>query len=186
LYFVNQQLDNRVCLVHSCYPDSCGGKDFALVNSRSAVAYEHQPRRDASSCYFVAFAVARKTADGNYSNTIHFCQHRFNNHLFGDGAIKAFGDNVGVGENPRYIVGGKSYLMALDFDARVYSPEVLNNAINFGFADLVGEVLLPVEVALLDEVVVGDYEFADACACKGDCDVGAKAAEAGYANDRTF
>jgi hypothetical protein len=183
LYLINQQFDNGVCLVHSSYPDSCGGKDFAVVDGGEAVAHENQARRDAFCFYFVAFTIAGQSADGNYFNAAHFCQHRFDNHLFGLRSIEALGDNVGVGENPRYVVVGKSYLMALDFDPRVYSPEVLNNAINFGFSDLVGEELLPVEVALLDEVEVGDYEFADACACKGDCDVGAKPAEPGYAND---
>jgi hypothetical protein len=183
LYLVNQQFENRVCLVHSSDADASRGKDFAVVDSGKPVADKNQAGRDAFCYYFVTFAIAGKTAYGNNFNATHFCQYRFDNHLFGRGAVETLRDTIGVGENSRYIVGGEGYGVPQDFDARVNSPEVLDHTIDLRSSNLVDEELLPVEVALLDVVEVGDYELSDACAGKSDGNVGAKPAKAGNAYD---
>lgn len=133
---------------------------------------------------FVAFAVTGKTAD-SYNGLSHFRKDGFYNHLFCSGRIETFGDTISAAENLRYIAGVELHAMAHDLDSRIDSPNVLNHTIDLCPSNLGAEVMLPVEIALLDAVEVGDYEFADARTCKGDSNVGTQPPETSYPDNRT-
>jgi hypothetical protein len=95
------------------------------------------------------------------------------------GGVETFSETVGICKNVRYIVGAEHKIVADDLNSGVNTPKVLDHTIDLGPAELVDEVLLPVEIGLLDIIEIDDYKLADTRPGKSDSDIRAKPAESG-------
>ncbi len=163
-------------------PDSRGGEDGVGVDAGLVVADNDEPLRYSLCLNGVALSVTGEAVGGDDEGFLHRGEDGFDEHLLGVGLVETFGDNIGIGEDAGDVGGGEFEVMGDDVEGWIHAFEVFGGGVGFGAAELVGEIVLAVEVAWLDGVEIGDNERADAGAGKCGGDGRAEAPEAGDAD----
>jgi hypothetical protein len=110
----------------------------------------------------------------------------FNDHSFLVGAIESLDQDLSCLKNPAQIPGIKSYGVLDHPHQRVNAFESGPQRGGFGQADLIDEIVLPVQITGFNDVEIGDDKGADTDPGQGDSDIRAQAAAPGDADNGLF